>query len=210
MRIALCYTGYLRTWESCRHNHYDNILKPNGLIYVDRFFYTYECPKEHRLYYAGDLMVPDSKWIECPHPFYDDPFATHKWDANKAGETKVHQVLNMMHNNIVGFSLIQKGYDIYVRIRCDLKFNGPLNFSDYDIQPNTIYIPKGNDYRGISDQFAFGDYDSMRKYYSVYLNCPDLCADGVLFNSEVLHLANLNKLGVNIFRLEHPQHDIVR
>jgi hypothetical protein len=213
MNVALCYIGYLRTWEQCRPNHFDTIWKPNISDWnegdergseIEAFFYTYEDPRQ-----AGG-MLGRSTWTQCPHPFYDDPFGPHKFNSHKAGESQACHTLNMMHNNLVGFSLIPKGYDFYVRIRPDMKFNGTLNFADYEPKENTVYIPKGMDYRGINDQFAFGDYDSMRKYFSVYLNCEELFAEGHLFNSEVYHLANLNKLGVNIVRFDHPQHDLVR
>lgn len=198
MRIALCYTGYLRTWERCWQDHAENIWKHDD--YVKSFFYTYEQP----------ACAIDHLWTLCPHPFYENPFGPHKFNSNKADESQACHTLNMMHNNIVGFSLIPRGYDFYVRIRPDMKFNGQLNFNDYEPKENTVYIPKGMDYRGINDQFAFGDYESMRKYYSVYLNCEELFNEGHLFNSEIYHLANLNKLGVNIVRIEHPQHDLIR
>lgn len=208
MTVVLCYTGFLRSWQTCAANHWHYLAELNK---ADAYFYTYELPYIQVNDLQGSISsYPIKQFVQCQHPFYDDPFAAHKFDSNKAGESKVHHTYNMMHNNLVGFSLIPKGYDVYVRIRPDIKFNGPLKFSDHETKPNTVYIPKGNDYRGINDQFAFGDYDSMRKYYSVYLNCADLYNDGILFNSEVMHLANLNKLGVNIIRLEHPQHDIVR
>jgi len=204
MTAALCYSGFLRTWERCAPNHKEFIYDQNNEVH--KYFYTYEFPGEVNVFGRGEMV----RYVQCPHPFYDDPFAPHEFDKNKAGETKVHQVYNMMHNRLVGFSLIPKGYDFYVNIRTDMVFNGPLDFSKYEAKPNTIYIPKGMDYRGINDQFAFGDYDTMRKYFSVYLNAWPLHLDGHLFNSEVFHLANLNKYGIEIVRLEEPQHDLVR
>ncbi len=205
MKVALCYTGFLRTYANCAPNHKESIIVSNPEIDFDRFFYTYEYPGT-----VPYLNARYFQWVQCPHPFYDDPFAPHHYDKHKAGESAVFNTLNMMHNNLVGFSLIPKGYDLYVRIRPDMKFNGPLNFSEYEPKPNTIYIPKGNDYRGINDQFAFGDYDTMRKYFSVYLNCEEVFNAGHLFNSEVYHLANLQKYGINIVRIEQPQHDLIR
>lgn len=204
MRIALIYTGYLRTWERCFANHRDNIYTPE----CDAFFYTYEDPEIQGLHDLS-FQFPVT-WTQCPHPFYDDPFARHKFDERKRPETTVHQVYNMMHNNLVGFSLVPKGYDFYVRIRPDISFNGKLDFRNYEPKENTIYIPQGMDFHGINDQFAFGDYNTMRKYYSVYLNCTDLWNEGTEFNSEIMHLANLKKQGIEIVRFGSPQHDLVR
>ncbi len=204
-KICLIYTGYLRTWNLCLPNHLDNIWFKG----IDAYFYTYEDPMHEIIARLGGIDFP--KWIQCPHPFYDNPFADHRFNERKRPESSVYQTFNQWHNNLVAFSLVPKGFDIYVRIRPDMKFNGRLNWNDFEnIEKNTIYIPEGQNFCGINDQFAFGDYDTMRKYYSVYLHATDLWNEGHEFNSEIFQLGNLQKQQVNIVRFGSPQHDLIR
>jgi hypothetical protein len=111
---------------------------------------------------------------------------------------------------MIGFNLIPKGYDIYVRIRPDTIFNGKLDFSQFDCTGKRIYIPQGMDYGGINDQFAFGNHEVMKIYYSVYQNCHELFNEGHKWHSEGMQLANLQKHGVEIVRYGAPQINIVR
>lgn len=207
MKIALIYTGYLRSWEICRGWHKEHIWTPE----TDLFFYTYEKPvfgdTDRECFDFGSLC-----WhIAIPQPFYPDPFAEHKYSSRRVPENTVYQTLNQWHNNFIGFCLAPLGYDIYVRIRPDIKLNGRMDFKQYDCTGNNIYIPQGLDYGGVNDQFAFGSYEVMKKYYSVYINCHELWRDdGITWHSEGMQLANLNKQGVNIVRFGFPQNEIVR
>ena len=201
MRIALNYTGYLRTWSQCKPNHYENIITPD----CDLYFYTYT--HEDPLYKDFDNKY---YFTRIPQAFHDDPFQPHKYDSNKVPENTINQTQNQWINNFVGFCLIPNTYDIYVRIRPDVKFNGRLDFSQYDCTGNNIYIPQGMDFTGINDQFAFGNHKVMKAYYSVLLNQGHLWGEGTRFSSEGMQLANLNSQGINIVRFGSPQHDIIR
>jgi hypothetical protein len=201
MKIALSYSGYLRTWSQCKPNHYENIITPD----CDLYFYTYT--HEDPLYKDADNKY---YYTRIPQPFHDDPFEPHKFDSRKAPENTHNQTVNQWINNFVGFCLIPNTYDIYVRIRPDMKFNGKLDFSKYDCTGNTIYIPQGMDFGGINDQFAFGNHKVMKAYFSVLLNYGDLWHEGTIFHSESMQLANLNSQGINIVRFGSPQHDLIR
>ncbi len=166
----------------------------------DLFFYTYEKPEG----------VTYKQWIQIPRPLYADPFKEHKYNSRKANENTIYNCLNQFANNFVGFRTLPLGYDIYVRIRPDIKFNGHLNFTEFDTQGNNIFIPEGHNFGGINDQFAFGNYEVMEKYYSLFMNCHQLWEDGCLFHSETLQLTNLQREGINIVRYGHAQHDIMR
>ncbi len=193
-KICLLYTGFLRTWDLCRANHQENIYTAD----CDLFFYTYEKPEG----------VTYKQWIQVPRPMYPDPFKEHEYNSRKAPENQVYNSLNQFATNFVGFRTLPLGYDVYVRIRPDIKFNGRLNIADFDTSGNNIFIPQGHDFGGINDQFAFGNYEVMEKYYSLFINCHELWRSGCIFHSESLQLANLQ--GINIVRYGHAQHDIIR
>lgn len=55
-------------------------------------------------------------------------------------------------------------YERYILSRSDIMFtdnNLP------EVQPNTIYVPKGEEYDGVSDRFIIGDYESFLTSLSV-------------------------------------------
>lgn len=202
--IALIYTGFLRTWDQCWKNHRDNIWTQQSFMW----FYTYESPS---FAMHEDKNEPEHphRWTKIHEPFFPDPFGFHRYSERKAPENTVFNTWNQWINNLVGFIMTPPGFDIYVRIRPDIKFNGKLDFSQYDCSKKVIYIPQGHDFGGINDQFAFGNREVMKIYYSVFINCHDLWHEGVLHHSESMQLANLNKHGVEIVRI-NPQHDIIR
>lgn len=213
-KIALCYTGLLRSWQQCKGNHYDNVWIPNN---PDMFFYTDKNPfsdlesREHSFVYSGGLDDEKGFWRPDQNvDWYPDPFKPHIYDKNKAPENTIYQTFRQWHCGMIGFNLIPKGYDIYVRIRPDTILNGPIKFSDFDCSGKKIYIPQGHDYGGVNDQFAFGNHEVMKIYYSVYQNCHELFNEGHRFHSEGMQLANLQKHGVEIVRYGAPQINIVR
>lgn len=198
MKIALLYTGHLRTWEKCKPNHEKCIWDKN----CDLFFYTYQdpqCLEFHRF-----TRIPEEGYY---HPTYD---IGHEFLKNKRPETQVHNTLNQWHNNFTLWAMVPKVYDIYVRIRPDIWFDASIYLRNHDpIKPSTIFIPEGNDYGGVNDQFAFGDYKAMRTFYEVYLNHRKLWQEGSEFHSEGIQLDNLISGDIEIVRLKEKQH-IVR
>lgn len=211
MNVCLIYSGFLRTWDRCMPNHFDNIVKPNDNNVKDSgnsvtgFFHTDKNP------FPDSLWGFKHHWTPIPEKlFYPDPFAhIHPYSDRKSPEGSVVQTLRQWQCNFVAFSIVPSTFDVYVRIRPDLKFNGPMVFQKPE--PKTIYIPQGMDFGGINDQCAYGDYDTMKIYYQVFENYHSLWRDkGILFNSEVMQKANLEDKGINVVRLQWPQHDLIR
>ena len=210
-QIALIYTGNLRTFMAeCRTNHGEYIYTKDCSFY----WYTYEEPEIKTVLTHPNLekySIDGFRWhfVKVPESFYPDPFKEHKYATRMRKENTVYQTLAQWHTNFVGFCLVPRGYDVYVRIRPDIKFNGRVNFDDFDCTGNNIYIPDGNDYGGVNDQFAFGSYEVMKVYYSVYVNCHQLWEDGVEWHSEGMQLSNLQRHGINIVRI-FPHEQICR
>lgn len=196
-KTALVYTGLLRSWQQCKGNHREYLW--NG-IQTDLFFYT-----------DNDPELVDCQWIKDEHVnWYPDPFKDHRYATRKAPENTVYQTYRQWRANYIGFAMVPQGYDIYCRVRPDTVLNGKLNFADFDCSGKRIYIPQGMDYGGINDQFAFGNYEVMKIYYSVFENVHELWHEGAIFHSETMQLKNLQKHGVEIVRYGAPQINIVR
>lgn len=184
MTVAVLYSGFLRSWEQCKANQLENI----GM--ADHFFYTFEQPE-----------VPYTQFIRIPGMYY--PYLPeHPYTLNKNPFSSVDSTLNQWHHQYINFCLVPTGYDIYIKSRPDITLSGPIDFSLYPLDDHTIYIPYGNDhYDGVNDQFAFGSYEVMKKYFSVYINHQYIFAAGVPFHPEGYVTKNLEREGVSIVRL---------
>jgi len=186
MKVQHLYTGLLSYWERCEENHEQNA--PGN-----RFFYTDKQP---------DLSYNVSDWRKCDPVFYDIYEKNAELYANKAPETSVQNCWNMWHNIFVGFSLLPKDADIYVRNRTDIVFTGPMNYEAYDVSRRAVFIPSGNDYwYGINDQAAFGSYEVMKAYCSLYLNVQKYYDEGRIFHPESMLKWHLDQCGIEIVRL---------
>ena len=184
MNGCLIYSGYLRTWEQCRDNH-AAMLHPAAAYVVDYNENT---------------------------PFEDEPFREDIWgyNANKAGENEAWNTMNMWRAMWRAWERTPPGFDVYARMRYDIVFDGPIDFTGFDYPPNKVYIPDGNDYRdGVNDQMAFGSYEAMQAYHMVYLDHGEHFAAGKMFHSESYLKYTLEKRGINIVRIP-VQNRIVR
>lgn len=131
----------------------------------------------------------------------------HKY-PNKRKETNVDTMTRHFINKQRVFNLLEqhvkttgKQYDVIVSIRADLKINSKFNFK---INPNTIYIPRGNDFidYAINDQIAYGTYDVMKQYMNIINNCKKILKRGKSIpHPESLTLANLELNNIKIVRV---------
>lgn len=193
MNVAVLYSGHLRTWNACRQNQVDSFYTDN----TESYFYTYDEPN-----------TPYRQFVKIPCTYYDKKLDI--YDSNKNPITQADTSLQQWHVNFVGSCLVPNNYDIYVKSRADIVLSGSINFNDYEIDDKNIYIPWGNDHcGGVNDQFAFGSYEVMKKYFSVYLEHGNLFARGFVFHTEHYVTENLRDKGVNIVRLPQTSY-IVR
>jgi hypothetical protein len=99
----------------------------------------------------------------------------------------------------IAFNIAPKN-EIVVRSRPDIRLLGELNLT---CQPNEIYIPGGNDFRdGINDQFAYGNYEEMKKYFSLYLHWKEYYREGHYLHSEGMLKTHLERMGLTVVRLD--------
>lgn len=174
MTKCFIYSGYRRSWEFVIDNHRANLGTPNYRVDHDDNF---------------DL-----------NPYNGDEWPYH---GNKAGETQPRTTLNQWHNNFIAFWKAPKGYDCYVRLRYDYNLSGQVNFERFELTDNKIYIPKEGDfYAGVNDRFAFGNWQAMRRYYSVYLMANRFFQEGRMFHTESYLKHTLDYYGMEIIRLD--------
>lgn len=154
------------------------------------FFHTYTKPEN----------TDYKQFVKIPGDYFD--ISVNDLYPNKNPVTNIHWVLLSWKNAFVGFEIAPNDYDVYVRSRCDIQLTGKINFEDYNINDNEIYIPLGHDYfKGVNDQFAFGSYQVMKAYFSIFTEYEKLYNGGEQFHPESYVTLNLKNKGININRL---------
>lgn len=177
MKICLIYSGWLRTYDRCRQNHADNLIIPGDVCVVDYNENT------------ADLT-----------PYPREMFEHYR--ENKAPETEPENTMSMWRGMYKAWQGAPNDCACYVRCRYDIIFSGPIRFEDYEMKPDVVYIPTGQDFReGVNDQFAFGSREAMKAYYSVFLDHETHFAAGKMFHSESYLKHTLDMRGIQIVRI---------
>jgi len=176
MNACLIYPGHTRTWGRCRANQEANLQPfPSVIVHYNEHHaeLVKYTPDDWRHYYEN--KVPES------------------WPENS---------INMWHNMYQAFQMAPAGLDCYVRSRYDIILSGPIDFRNYDMRPDVVYIPQGNDYRdGVNDQFAFGSYEAMNKYFDVFNMHPAHFAAGKTFHTESYLRYTLDAHRIKVVRI---------
>jgi len=103
-------------------------------------------------------------------------------------------------------------YDCVVVYRADIETRESLNINE--LKANTIYIPEGDSWGGVSALFAYGKRDVMKIYSTLFRSLEPLCKKGIQepqrpgykdvgVNHEFLILLQMNANGVHIQRFNH-------
>ena len=120
-------------------------------------------------------------------------------ELNKRKETSYEGTYSMFYNQKKAFDLItayqqsnNMHFDCVIFFRADIDEEDELN-----IKPpsdNTIYIPEADDFCGISDIVAYGNYNSMNKYTNLVNSIDYICrTQKIIYNPEAMlkqHLLN--------------------
>jgi hypothetical protein len=179
MKVAVCYSGFMRTFPKVFDNHYNMLLK------------NYDCD----LYFSfWDVWGNGSLW---KHDYTDSDVVT---DEDKKqilelykpkeyefeSQTEFGRILDeMLKNNVREFpycsnilsmhykinkvvNMVDKSgvdYDIVLRIRTDHNFIKPFKFKETkkDIFYTSTWPVRCNG-TGMNDQVAYSDLDTMKKY----------------------------------------------
>uniref|UniRef100_A0A6C0JSU7 DUF7796 domain-containing protein n=1 Tax=viral metagenome TaxID=1070528 RepID=A0A6C0JSU7_9ZZZZ len=202
--IALIFSGRIKSFEKCYSQFKKNILEPlknheihsflshnskNELSNIDDFKEKYNV----KAFENCELDLAPYKSVLPLHRFFTSSYGT----------------LYLHYHKLRAFNLMttyakEKNikYDFIIHLRADVFYESPLavhgNFDD-----NTLYIPSQNDNAGLNDQFALGNYKSMKYYCSLFNHIMNLCANTkVGYHSETYNLFYLLKCNIVRFTLK--------
>lgn len=211
MKIALCLSGHLRTFEKTYSSLYKNILNvynPDIFIHTwDKlgFACNYKTDKDlnstydkqniiNKLYNPKNIIIESSSFVEELKE-HGNQYAPHLRNEPK----HVGHMASMFYK-IYACNEIRKQfelqnpvkYDYIIRSRADLVFNNSLTLPP--IEENTVWIPKHISGEGwYTDQFSIGNSDSMDLYSSLYFDIPEYFKAKMDFYPEKFMFWGLNK-----------------
>lgn len=202
LRVALCISGHLRTFEQNFISVREHIL---NRFNCDVFIHTWDTlgmpyrqldSRVHNI--KTDHMVETINRIYAPKKLIIEP-------------TKRFLVSNLMHKAMIDYrdipgilSMFYKIevcnnikseyerennflYDIVIRFRGDLCMMAPLPINQ-DTNLNRLFIPQYGNFSGLCDQFAFGSSQVMDIYSSLYSNLEKHLETGAKLNPEKILL----------------------
>jgi hypothetical protein len=188
IRVALCFSGHIRSYEHCRQNIEEKIigpLKSQGLT-IHSFLSSWS---EQQIPDLSNFTETDIEVQNIQH--FQNTYNTDRWRSYSqySGTTTCPNSVSMHYKISKSLAMAttyskKQGftYDIIVRIRPDVKYDHFININlikESLWNQNTIYMPCHHGKYGIvskfiSDQFFFGNAASMEKAMTVYDNIDAL------------------------------------
>lgn len=213
MKIGLLFAGRIKTFEECYDSLKFNILEQLKEHEIDSFL-------SHNIINKNDdikkfINLYNVKLYE-ETDMNDTSYYEKKIILNNNNGARWTSIL-MYYNIYNAFNLMEKysienniKYDIIIYLRADMIFKTPLIINRI-IEENTVYIPNINDWAGINDQFAYGNFETMKKYCSLYLNVEDYYnKTNIKFHTETYVKIHINEQNLNLVRFDlnydlHPK-----
>ncbi len=202
MKIAILFSGRLTGYKDNYELIMKNIVSNNE---VD-FFIAHEKNVDSKILNDFVNLYKPKIILESDENYFDISKYNYKSSGNK------HNLMCMFLNRYKVFTEFEKycdemnkEYDLIISHRLDLAFEEKIDLNKfYDkIKEDFLFIPSGNDYGGINDQFAFGNIDVMFIYMNCYNGLKELFEKKINIHPETLlneYLKN-NEL-TNIERFE--------
>jgi len=215
MKIALCFSGQIRTLEKCIDTINETIIqklpnKPDIFCHFSPENSSDEALVEKLLSPKLCHFEPDEDveivntdlFNECYNKRHEDGLP-HSWGPRtKEG---VEQILRQMYSVYMSNELKkqieekeQVKYDIVFRMRPDQRYYGTLEDLSL-VKEGEIRVPKHDWHYGINDRFSFAKSDTMDKYAKMYLNIQELLREkGAFFHPETIAWKNCKLNNISI------------
>jgi hypothetical protein len=131
------------------------------------------------------------------------------FNLKKRNETSYENCYSQFYHNYSCFKLIEKyqnnnnvKFDVIVKYRSDIDTDEILPIDIPKI--NTIYLPEGEDFLGLNDKIAYGNYDTMKIYCDLVNNIIKMCTtQDTIYNPEILVKKHISNNNLNISRFKY-------
>lgn len=205
MRIAVLFYGRLRKFKEHRENFLDSIGRENTLD----IFYSADAEPHSQLEEFLDLYNP-VRWcndaientIEHQLYKYKNPPSPDHYEFTHVRNMTKHFYNKKRVVGLLDDYIRETGttYDVVLFLRFDLFYKEPFVFQE--VQENTVYIPEGHNYAllAVNDQLAYGSFETMKKYMTLYDNVVSFLDQDAFLHPESLHYWNLRHHGIQVVR----------
>ena len=190
MKVAALISGQIRDGVSVFEGVKNFLLND---INPDVYIHSYNCDQSKQII---ELYNPKKYILEDQNKNNLEK-DTSKY-TNKAPETNVYNCLNMWRKRKLNFEALDGCYDIIFVSRFD-SYICEASLKDY-LFKDSLNIPERGDCGGINDLMAWGSYEDMKYYTSLYDKIDEYYNRGVRFHPETLlsfHLRQNSSLKLN-------------
>lgn len=200
LKVALCISGHLRTFEQNYQSVYTHIISKYD---CDVFVHTWDTLGLHHRHLdvpispihtnnildrINKIYNPKKLVVEINRPFEITPII-----KQRSFEFRdLSGILSMFYKieacNTLKIEYEKENdftYDCVIRFRGDLFLESPLPL-DTSSNMNYLYLPMFGNFHGLNDQFAFGGSKVMDVYSSLYSNIENHLRHGAVMNPEKL------------------------
>lgn len=189
MRIAIAFSGHLRSFQQCGNSIAKNIIAP---LNADVFVSTYQTVGHYAYYDRNTVrmsthsVLNDIRSLFAPKLIQYNSAPSRNFERYRKylSDARSHNsVLSMFEKEQKGLELVKAyeqsnnvKYDVLIRMRPDVFVENQISISDVEnsINDGCLYVPAFAHFYGINDQFAFGRYDIMETYFSLFSNIDNL------------------------------------
>jgi hypothetical protein len=196
MKVAVCISGHLRSFEHCAESLRNSIADP---LRADVYVHTWDAldnittkPLGHELARAFELYRPAAMLVEKPKGF--DDMACAQWRSSHPLRNcismwyGVHRVMELRRQSGVK-------YDVVLRCRPDHKFPESIPMAALQDTSKLWLATVGHWASGLSDQFAFGSDAVMDDYGSLFSQLATYLSAEFTRNPEMLAEEHFRRLG---------------
>lgn len=227
MKIALCFSGMPRTIFDCFPTIVEHIIKANPAHEFDSFLSIWDVHGKNPVWWEvskDNTPVDLNKIMEFKNELnikrlLVDTFENSDFmkKVHVDLETKYKDRAGPQHNPYNFLPMIKRmelahiimldngtNYDLVVKLRTDLAFNGRIQF--HVPKPKTIYMPTHECWGpgSLNDQFLYGDGHVMSYHCSLYRQLDRLYSENPTLHPETVLHDYYNKGGIQIERHEIP------
>ena len=199
-RIALYFSGRIKTYEE----QLSYLKQLKDTYNIDMFCSINGEKDEQHVQFMSDLQITDA-FFEDHSTKYNENWAQTFRRLPTQSDRDAYKLSSSLYNNLKAMELIEKYqeahsfvYDIVIKFRADIVTKDMLLIPE-TIHAGTVYIPSNYgwdffDQPGINDHIAYGSFDVMKAYSSVFARVETYCTDhGRGYHPESLLLYHLQQ-----------------